>query len=62
MTYLPCSDIPIKQLILHLNTKEHFVVKDIDDTHILVETDRVEDIKRMIAEILEKNIYDSSHF
>ena len=46
------------QLILHLNEKDRFVVKEIDDTHIMIEPERVEDVKKRIEEILEKNVYD----
>jgi hypothetical protein len=48
------------QLILHLNEKEKFVVKQVDDTHIMIESSRVGDMKRLIDEVLERNIYDAN--
>lgn len=35
-TLLTC-DPTIKQLILHRNNSEHFIIADIDDTHLLIQ-------------------------
>lgn len=48
------------QLILHLNDKEKFVIKQVDDTHVMIESARVADMKKMIDDILERNIYDAN--
>ena len=52
-----CSDVAIKQLILALHEEKHFVLKDLDDTHLLIDSAYVDIVKTAVAEILEKNIW-----
>jgi Transcription factor TFIIH complex subunit Tfb5 len=41
------SDIPTKQFILHLNSKQAqgFIINDLDDTHVFVEANAVQQIR-----------------
>ena len=51
------SDVPVKQLILVLNETHNFVIKDLDETHVLVDPEYIELIKKEVSNSLEKNVY-----
>lgn len=44
------SDAPIKQLILMMDEEKHFVIQDLDETHLLVSADSVDMIKMQLEE------------
>mmetsp|Transcript_201 Transcript_201/g.336 ORF Transcript_201/g.336 Transcript_201/m.336 type:complete len:87 (+) Transcript_201:182-442(+) len=50
-------DVPMKQFILHLNETRHFVLSDLDDTHLLVDPSYVSLIQEEIDNLMEKNVY-----
>ncbi|GAA96045.1 uncharacterized protein L969DRAFT_96767 [Mixia osmundae IAM 14324] len=41
-------DAAVKQIILQLDERDKFIIADLDETHLLVATERVEDIKAML--------------
>lgn len=45
-----CRDPPVKQLILALDEEEHFVIQDLDETHLLVSADSVEKIRNQLED------------
>jgi TFIIH basal transcription factor complex TTD-A subunit len=55
-----CSSIPVKQLILHLNKKTPFVIRDLDETHVFIDSAYVDFVNTQIDELLEKNIWDAA--
>ena len=48
------------QLILHLNETLHFVIKECDETHVLIDPSFLDYVKSEIEEAFEKNIWDSN--
>ncbi|PWN99219.1 nucleotide excision repair, TFIIH, subunit [Tilletiopsis washingtonensis] len=50
-------DPAVKQLILQLNERMRFVIQDLDETHLLVSTDRVEWMRIELETELEKNTW-----
>ena len=54
------SSVAVKQLILHLNKKTPFVIRDLDDTHIFIQSNYLEYINSQIEELLEKNVWDAA--
>lgn len=44
------SDAPIKQLILMMDEEKHFIIQDLDETHLLVSADSVDMIKEQLEE------------
>lgn len=46
------------QLILHLNETLNFVIKECDDTHVLIDPSFLDYVKTEIEEAFEKNIWD----
>ena len=48
------------QLILHLNESFNFVIKECDETHVLVDSSYLEYIRTKIEEAFEKNIWDAN--
>jgi TFIIH basal transcription factor complex TTD-A subunit len=57
---LDLSTIPVKQLILHLNKRTPFVIRDLDDTHVFIDNSYVDFVNSQIDELLEKNIWDAA--
>ena len=52
-----CSDAPAKQLIMHLNETRQFVIKDLDETHVLIDPVYLDFVTNTVEETLEKNIW-----
>lgn len=57
-------DPSIKQYIVHLNDSlafgENFIINDLDDQHLFVQSNFVERIKNRLEEHVDKISYDSS--
>lgn len=47
----------MKQLILSLDKDLKFLIKDLDETHVVVVSSMVDVLRARIEEILEKNAY-----
>ena len=45
-----CSDPPVKQLILQMDEDKHFIIQDLDETHLLVSADSLDMIKQHLEE------------
>ena len=62
-TLLEC-DIPVKVFILHLNDEqlpsERFVIQDLDETHLLVQPDKVDMVNGEVARFLQKSQYTAA--
>ncbi|KAL1409577.1 hypothetical protein Q8F55_003568 [Vanrija albida] len=60
-TLITC-DSAAKTILLHLDKQRDgnnkFILKDVDDTHVLVKTAHVDELKEALATELEKNTYD----
>ncbi|CAO1618107.1 unnamed protein product [Sympodiomycopsis kandeliae] len=55
-TLLTC-DAACKQLILQINETSHlnFLIQDLDETHLLVAPEKVDDLRALLENELEKN-------
>ena len=55
------TDIPTKQLLLYINRENgnRIILKDLDDTHVLVDPRFVQYLKEEVARLLERNMYDT---
>lgn len=47
----------IKQYLLHVDRSGHFVIADLDQTHLLVREDAVPVIQRKLEELYDVNTY-----
>ena len=54
------TDIPTKQLIVYINkeNRDKIILKDLDDTHVLVDSRYVQYLRDEVARLLERNMYD----
>ena len=43
-------DPPVKQLILSMDEEKHFMIQDLDETHLLVSADSVSTIKEQLED------------
>ena len=62
-TLVTC-DVPIKQFILHLDEQQQreagwdsFVVQDLDETHLLVQEERLAFIQDKLTDLQDSNAY-----
>lgn len=55
-TLLTC-DAAVKQLILSLDKDLKILIKDLDETHVVVVSNMVYVLRARIEEVLEKNAY-----
>ncbi|WVR08579.1 hypothetical protein IAU60_005634 [Kwoniella sp. DSM 27419] len=58
---LVTCDSAAKQILLHLDSQREgprkFLVRDIDETHVMIKREYVEEIKELLQDELEKNTY-----
>lgn len=54
---LVTCDVATREYILFLNEKEPFVLKEVDETHLLIAENAVERVKVAITENFERNIF-----
>ncbi|KDQ16628.1 hypothetical protein BOTBODRAFT_30551 [Botryobasidium botryosum FD-172 SS1] len=54
---LVTCDAAVKQILLHMNTEQHFIIQDLDDTHLVIKGEELERIRRALDVELEKNTY-----
>ncbi|GFZ48129.1 hypothetical protein JCM24511_05877 [Saitozyma sp. JCM 24511] len=58
---LVTCDSAAKQILLHIDSMRDgpnkFILRDVDDTHVLVKTANLEQIKDLLQDELEKNTY-----
>lgn len=52
-----CSDATMKQYLLFLDKEHRFIIKDLDETHLLVDAAQADFIKRKMDELYEENTY-----
>jgi hypothetical protein len=61
--YLISCDVPTKQFIRHLNEEKaadkRFIVQDLDEAHVLVREEAVEEIQAKVKEWLDKDVYSA---
>lgn len=53
------SDPATKQILLTLNGEMQppFIVEDLDETHLFIDTDYIDEVMERLDEILEENTY-----
>lgn len=60
-TLIQCTDVAVKQFILYLQDKGNygqFVLEDLDETTLLIQTKVAAQIKKELEEFTESNAYD----
>jgi TFIIH basal transcription factor complex TTD-A subunit len=50
-------DSTVKQIVLNLNKRGNFVIEDLDDTHLFIESTWVDQLKYELDKILDENSY-----
>lgn len=53
-------DSTVKQIVLNLNKRGNFVIEDLDETHLFIESSWVEQLKYELDKILDENSYTVS--
>lgn len=51
------SDVPMKQLIKHLDPEKRIVIYDLDDTHLFIDANYVKEVKKEIETFVDKHVY-----
>ena len=52
-----CSDSAVKQLVLTLDEKEHFIIEDLDETHVLIDANSADRLQDELDQALNENTY-----
>lgn len=50
-------DSTVKQIVLNLNKRGNFVIEDLDETHLFIESTWVDQLKYELDKILDENSY-----
>jgi hypothetical protein len=59
-SFVTCSDDSVKQILTYLDSKMHFIIEDIDEKHLLIESTQVDQIKKLVDEVLAENTFIKS--
>ncbi|BAM82229.1 hypothetical protein, conserved [Cyanidioschyzon merolae strain 10D] len=55
--YLVRCDVPMKQLLLHLDREEHFIICDLDEKHLFVKEDALSLIQQSVEALYDEVYY-----
>ncbi|KAK4530643.1 hypothetical protein CCYA_CCYA05G1500 [Cyanidiococcus yangmingshanensis] len=55
--YLVRCDVPMKQLLLHLDREEHFIICDLDAQHVFVKESALELIQHSVEALYDEVYY-----
>lgn len=58
-TYLVRSDAAVREIIMDLDSEHHFIIEELDEQHLFVETAKIDFVKAHVERVLESNIYRS---
>ncbi|KAI3605028.1 hypothetical protein WG66_001899 [Moniliophthora roreri] len=50
-------DPAVKQILLIMNERQHFILEDLDDNHLVIKADEEYRVRRELEAELEKNTY-----
>jgi len=50
-------DSAVKQILLTMNERDNFIVKDLDDFHVIIKADEEYRVRKQLEQELEKNTY-----
>ncbi|EIN05464.1 nucleotide excision repair TFIIH subunit [Punctularia strigosozonata HHB-11173 SS5] len=50
-------DSAVKQILLTMNERWHFIIEDLDDFHVVIKADEEYRVRRELETELEKNTY-----
>jgi TFIIH basal transcription factor complex TTD-A subunit len=50
-------DPAVKTIVLDLDSKLKFIIADLDETHLFIDSTKVEVVQQRLDEILEENTY-----
>lgn len=55
-TLVEC-DVSVKEILLSLDNELHFIVEDVDERHLFVETSQLAVVKKRLDAILNENVF-----
>ncbi|KAJ1917772.1 hypothetical protein H4219_003026 [Mycoemilia scoparia] len=55
-TLVTCDPVS-RVVLLNLDKKYGFVIRDLDNTHLFIESSRLEEVKHMFEKIMDQNSY-----
>ncbi|KAJ2000040.1 hypothetical protein GGH92_009793 [Coemansia sp. RSA 2673] len=58
-TLIEC-DPAAREVLLKLNTKDKFIIEDLDSTHLFISSTHLERVQRALDELMDTNTYDPS--
>ncbi|KAK9765746.1 hypothetical protein K7432_005683 [Basidiobolus ranarum] len=50
-------DEAVKQIVLNLNNSYHFMIEDLDDTHVFIDGSWLDRLKYEVDKLLDENTY-----
>ncbi|KAJ2740298.1 hypothetical protein GGI20_005885 [Coemansia sp. BCRC 34301] len=56
-TLIEC-DPAAREVLLKLNTKDQFIIEDLDNTHLFINSTHLERVQRALDELMNSNTYE----
>jgi hypothetical protein len=51
------SDPSVKQILLQLDSTMHFIIEDLDASHMFIDSSQLETVQRLLEDKLEENVF-----
>lgn len=53
---IQCDDA-ILEIIISLNTTKNFIVQVLDRGYLIIQSDRLKEVNKLVSDVLQENIY-----
>ena len=53
------SDASIREILLHLDQQQQFIIADLDTNHLFIDGSQLERVKGQVEAILAENVYQA---
>ena len=53
------SDEAVKEIVCALDSQEHFIIEELDENHLFIDSNKFNQVKEHVERTLEQNIFRS---
>lgn len=55
-TLVEC-DVSVKEILLNLDNEMRFIIEDLDERHLFIESSQVKNVEKRLSAILDENVF-----
>ena len=50
-------DVSVKEILLNLDNEMRFIIEDLDERHLFIESSQVKNVEKRLSAILDENVF-----